>query len=336
MAAQAGGDQLHVISQHGERYVLVKAFRGGGLGDALRAVILALLYAEQTDRRVVVDWSDGSFDLEGEEAFSKLFRLNEPHGQVSLAHLQEECSVIPEIWRGKLSRSMRSLWLEHRITGWNRGFARQTFSFDQQRDHQETVCVMWDFDSLSNYKQSEIQQVVRKFFCLAPALQQKCQDFVSSKFQQSMLGVHIRAANEAKAASKFSSKSSIQKTVEALLDSSALEGIFLSTDHLPTQEWFLSVFPGTVVRNKPFPKDGSALHLTDFGQARLEQTQDALIDMCLLSSCQAIVHPGCSSFSLCATYLSNLPEESLFALSSRKSIGQKIANIVWAMLRPKN
>jgi hypothetical protein len=333
MAAQAGGEQLHVTSQHGERYVLVKAFRGGGLGDALRAVIRALLYADRTGRKVIVDWSDGSFGLEGEEAFSKLFKLEEPHGQVSLSDLQEECSVFPQIWRGQLDRSMRSLWIEHGISGWNRELARQTFSFNQNLNHQETVCVMWDFDNLSSYKPSEIQQAAHKYLRLSPVLQQKQQDFVNKRFHQTMLGVHIRAANEAKAASKFSNKSDIQKKVKELLRTMAFDGIFLCTDHFPTQEWFLSIFPSTVIRNKPFPKDGSPLHLSDFGQTRLEQLQDALIEMSLLSSCQAIIHPGCSSFSLCASYLSNLPDESLIALRSRNSLRQKIANTLTVMLR---
>jgi hypothetical protein len=332
MGAKAGGNQLHVEARYSEGYVLVKAFRGGGLGDALRAVILALLYADRTDRRVVVDWRDGSFGLEGDEVFGKLFQLERPHGQTSLTHLQEQCSVVPEIWRGQLALSMRSLWLAHGITGWNREFARQTFSFDQQRDHKETVCVMWDFDNLANYKNSEIQQIVRKYLSLAPDLQKECQAFISSKFHQPMLGVHIRAANEPKAASKFSSKKIIRNTVQKLLNTRRFTGIFLSTDHLPTQQWFLRDFPGTVVRNKPFPKDGSPLHLTDFGQARLEQSQDAIIDMWLLSSCQAIVHPGNSSFSLCSSYFSNLTDEALIALSSRRSLGQKIANTLTAIL----
>jgi hypothetical protein len=336
MEATAGGNKLHVESQDGKGYVLVKALRGGGLGDALRAVILALLYADRTGRRVVVDWSDGSFGLEGEEVFSKLFRLEGPHGQISLTHLQEQCSVIPEIWRGQLSRSMHSLWLERGITGWNREFARQTFSFDQARDHRETVCVMWDFDNLSNYKQLEIQKATGNYLFLAPDLQSKCQAFISSEFRMPMLGVHIRAANEQKAATKYASKKVIRDTVQMLLNATAFGGIFLSTDHLPTQQWFLRDFPGTVVRQKPFPKDGSPLHLTDFGQARLEQSQDAIIDMWLLSSCQAIVHPGSSSFSLCSSYISNLPDESLIALSSRRSPRQKLADTLLAILRPRS
>lgn len=319
-----------------DRYVLVKSLRGGGLGDSLRAVILALLYAERTRRRVVIDWSDGSFGPEGEDVFSKLFWLDEPHVHISLSCLHETCSVVPKIWKGQLGRSMRSLWLEHRITGWNREFARQTFSFDQKCDHPEKVCVMWDFDNLSGYKLSEIQLIVRKYLRLAPDLEQKCQEFVASNFRPSMLGVHIRAANEANAASKHTSKSVIRKTIERLLDTSVFEGIFLSTDHLPTEEWFLSAFPDSVIRSKPFPDDGSPLHLTDFGQPRLEQSQDALIDMALLAKCQAMVHPGNSSFSLCSSYLSDLPRESLIAFHSLTSPRQKVARLFTAMLRRYN
>ena len=314
-----------MINHHSERYVLVKAFRGAGLGDALRAVILALLYAERNGRQVVVDWSDGTFGAEGDEVFCKLFRLKEPHCRSRLIHFHDNCSVIPPVWIGKLSSSMRSLWLEQGITGWDREFARKMFSFDQSLDHQDSVCVMWDFDNLSSYKCSEIQKIVSKYLVLSDDVMQKCQDFVSNRFSETMLGIHIRAANEPKAASRFSSKYIIQKTVEQLLNTNEYKGIFLSTDHFPTQEWFLRVFPGSVVRDKPFPEDGAPLHLSQFGQERLDQSQDALIDMALLSSCQAIVHPGCSSFSLCATYLSSLPSDSLISLSSKKPFIQRLA-----------
>ena len=69
---------MNLISSESKRFVLVKAFRGAGLGDALRAVILALIYAERNNRYVVVDWSDGTFGDEGEEVFTKLFKLKSP------------------------------------------------------------------------------------------------------------------------------------------------------------------------------------------------------------------------------------------------------------------
>jgi hypothetical protein len=231
---------------------------------------------------------------------------------------------------------MRSLWLEHGITGWDRNFARQTFSFDQYQNHRETVCVMWDFDNLTNYKQSEIQQIARRYLRPSPDIKQQQESFVSNSFCRTMLGVHIRAANEIQIAQKASSKPVIQGTVQKLLDTRAFEGIFLSTDHLPTQQWFQKAFPGTVIREKPFPDDGSPLHLTDFGQPRYEQTQDALVDMMLLASCQAIVHPGSSSFSLCATYFSNLSDKSLIALQSKRSIGKKITNTLSSLIQKKD
>jgi len=109
--------------------------------------------------------------------------------------------------------------------------------------------------------------------------------------------------------------------------------VFLSTDHLPTQHWFLKVFPGTVVRQKPFSDDESPLHLTDFGQPRLEQTRDALMDMVLLSSCHAIIHPGNSSFSLCAIYLSDLPATSLIAMQRTRSRAQRILTGLTRLIR---
>jgi len=288
-------------------YVLVKSFRGAGLGDALRAVILALLYAEKNDRKVLVDWHDGTFGPEGDNVFQLLFRLEGQHAQAEFSAVQNSTSVLPPRWDGSLQRTMLSLWIEDRMRGWDRQEARDIYSFDQKQPHDAQVCVMWDFDALASYSLSDIQAGVRKCLRLQPEIELRRTAFTAEHFGSAMLGVHIRAANEQVVTKSSPSKSAILAAVRRKLNTGLYDGVFLSTDHLPTQHWFLKVFPGTVVRQKPFSDDESPLHLTDFGQPRLEQTRDALMDMVLLSSCHAIIHPGNSSFSLCAIYLSDLP-----------------------------
>ncbi|MEO1002600.1 MAG: nodulation protein NodZ [Cyanobacteria bacterium J06638_7] len=310
------------------RYVLVKAFRGGGLGDAIRAVILAVLYAQRTGRQVVVDWSDGSFGPAGENVFYRLFQLKGPDAESSLIHLKDERSVIPEIWRGNLSRSMRSLWLEHGITGWNRDFARRMFSFDQQRDHQETVCVMWDFDALSSYAVPDLQSTVRTALRLQNSIARLRDAFLKEHFSDAMLGVHLRAAHERQVQKAITGRRTIRCTVDQLMETGRYRGIFLATDHAATQEWFLQQYPQTVVRPKPFSGDGSPLHLAEFGQPRLEQTVDALLDMLLLASCQGLLFPGHSSFSLCAAYFSGLADADLIRLPLRPSLPRRLLSRV--------
>lgn len=309
---------------HSARYVLVKAFEGGGLGDALRAVILALVYAERTGRQVVVDWSDGSFGHKGENSFEKLFQLVGPRAEASLIRWEAETSVIPMIWRGNLSRSMRSLWLENGITGWDRDFARRRFSFDQERDYQEKVCVMWDFDALDNYPLPEIQRTVGLNLRPQQPIAELIEAFRKDHFSAAMLGIHIRAAEEREVQISIPSRRAIRAAVDQLLDSGQYGGMFLATDHGPTQEWFLKVYPETVVRSKPFSPDGAPLHLTEFGQPRLEQTRDALVDMLLLASCQGLLLTGHSSFSLCSAYFSGLDDAALIRLRSPTSLTSRL------------
>jgi hypothetical protein len=48
-----------------EKYLLVKSSVGSGLGDRIRAVLSAILYAQQSDRRIKIMWDDGLYGPDG-------------------------------------------------------------------------------------------------------------------------------------------------------------------------------------------------------------------------------------------------------------------------------
>ena len=108
------------------------------------------------------------------------------------------------------------------------------------REISGSVCVMWDFDHLSSLNYQRFRELSASILFYQIILC-RVSDFVSNRFSETMLGIHIRAANESKASSSFL-VNIYSKTVEGLLKTNQFEGIFLSTDHLPTQEWFLRVF----------------------------------------------------------------------------------------------
>lgn len=310
--------------------VLVKS-SGAGLGDSLRAVILALLYAGRTDRRVIIDWRDGRFGEEGENTFPHFFELLDGLPSSRPEDWYGCPSVTPEIWRGNLHKTMVQMWGELRIAVWDREVARQKLSFNRQHLASETVCVMWDFDEIADYNLSQIQTCTKRYLRPTQAIREQCTDFCQQHFKPSMLGVHIRAAKEEAVQKMLASPETIRKKVDRILDIHGCSGIFLATDHAPTQDWFLRVYPDTVIRHKPFSPDESPLHLTDFGQPRSEQTRDALLDMLLLSSCQALLYPISSSFSICASYLSPLPQNSLYTLAPSQPVAQRLRKKILSM-----
>ncbi|MFM7265710.1 MAG: hypothetical protein ACKOZW_09030 [Cyanobium sp.] len=216
--------------------VLVKS-SGAGLGDSLRAVLLALLYAEPNGRRVIVDWQDGRFGIEGKNTFPDFFELLDglPASRPEDWHGCQ--SVTPDIWRGNLDKTMVQMWGELKIKGWDRELARQKLSFNRQLPASETIGVMWDFDDIKAYDFSAIQTCAKRFLRPVAAIREQCADFLQQHFKAPMLGVHIRAAKEAEVQQMLSTPGTIRREVDRLLDLHGCAGIFLATDHAPTQEW---------------------------------------------------------------------------------------------------
>lgn len=62
----------------GDRAVIIKGI--AGMGNRLRVIAAAMDYARITDRKLYVDWTDGMFAPEGENAFVQYFRIEDfPH-----------------------------------------------------------------------------------------------------------------------------------------------------------------------------------------------------------------------------------------------------------------
>lgn len=57
----------------GTRIVIDKGI--SGLGNRIRCVAATIEYAKKTDRAVYIDWTDGMFAAEGENAFNKYFKI---------------------------------------------------------------------------------------------------------------------------------------------------------------------------------------------------------------------------------------------------------------------
>ena len=155
---------------------------------------------------------------------------------------------------------MLSLWQEQGITGWDREFARKMFSFDQSRDHVESVCVcgtltIFPTINFQRFRKLSISILSCQMIFSRAVRIISLKDFLKPCWESTL------AANEPKAATRFTSRDVIHKTVESLLKTKAYEGIFGDRPS-PNQEWFLRAFPGSLVRDKLFPKDGGPLHLT--------------------------------------------------------------------------
>ncbi len=324
-----------------EKYLVVKGSGGCGLGDRLRAVISAVVYAQLSNRTLYIDWNDSAYGDGRMNYFGKLFMLE---GVPTTSERPQSGLVRPVAWQDKLQLNWDQLYEEHGIPAWNRAWATETYSIDQGvLDWPEEVCVMWDFDQFS------------KFLPFLPKLYPAVEGIRSSEWWQSyvlrthikpaddiekeliahlnrleslrpVVGVHVRASAEHFKSRTAPSVMDYVKAVRLMMRRSGACGIFLATDNRDVQDLFCKEFgQGRVMwLDKWLPEPGVALHLKNDCPDRLRSVRDALLDILLLASVDFLVTMGNSSFSILARMFSETTEKQRMTLMWRPSLLQRM------------
>ncbi|MFT7441345.1 MAG: hypothetical protein ACI83E_002849, partial [Sulfitobacter sp.] len=87
--------------------------------------------------------------------------------------------------------------------------------------------------------------------------------------------------------------------------------IFLATDNADVQAQIAAEFSNVHHINKHLPADGSRLHWPTSDIEKLQEAENALIDMWLLSRCDHLIYSRHSTFSVTASYLGNMSRAQL-------------------------
>lgn len=327
----------------GTKILVVKGSGGAGLGDKLRAVISAIIYARLSGRSLYVDWNDTAYGDGVTNYFSALFRLENVQTVGDRPLLG---SVRPSAWRGKLHLNWDQLYAEYGTPPWNRVWAREVFSFDQGvLDWDEDVCVMWDFD--------QFEKLIPYLPRLFPAIRgdepverlqgevlnthvrpvQEVADAVAAyraemHEMRPLIGLHVRATDEHYRARQAPPVAAYVKAARDLQRRSGARAIFLSTDNRDVQELFQRQFGKEQVMwtNKWLPPSGVALHFQNKCPDRLQSLRDALIDIYLLASCDGLVSLGNSSFSALARMVSTCSVERQIVLHGQPPLLRRLWN----------
>ncbi|MFN5117878.1 MAG: nodulation protein NodZ [Cyanobacteriota bacterium] len=301
------------------RLVVIKSSGGGGLGDSIRTLVAGIDYAVRSDRWLHVDWSDGLYGPVGENVFPSLFELQDLPYLASLSGQLGRSDVHPPAWQGHLDLSMKELW-GRQFTSWDRQQARGHFSFDQQDDSlPQGVLVMWDFDSFFARSQAfaKARSLLHRHLQPAAAIRAEVDHFLAEQGNDGpLVGLHIRHSREALAGGKGVASDLLLRKARQLASENPRTRFLICTDNADKLEEFQQLLPRTVVRPKPLPPAGEAIHLVDFGPSALAKTRDALIEMLLLARCDALIYPAQSSFSLCSALWSDLPPQHLHPVAA--------------------
>lgn len=299
------------------KVLLVKSSRGAGLGDALRVVNVAITYGAATGRRVLVDWSDGSFGPFGTNMFPAFFQIDPGIAAGDLpAGFWLRRDVHPPIWSGRLREPVHELYLEQGWSHWERARTKALLSADLfEAAYPQDVIVVTDFTGLPSHLAAE-PQICSLCTVLKPAqeIAAEVNSFVAKHLHSPTIGVHLRDTMEPGAIEKARSDSTVLRVIRNLRRRWPEAVVFLATDNRNTEARFRYHVPRLVVKQKHLPPPGLPVHLSEYGPKADEKTRDAVIDLLLLARCDALVHPSNSSFSVMASLLSSAPAALRFAL----------------------
>lgn len=299
------------------KVLLVKSSRGAGLGDALRVVIVAITYGAATGRRVLVDWSDGSFGPFGTNMFPAFFQIDPGIAAGDLlTGFWLRRDVHPPIWSGRLREPVHELYLEQGWSHWERARTKALLSADLfEAAYPQDVIVVTDFTGLPSHLAAD-PQISSLCTVLKPAqeIAAEVNSFVAKHLHSPTIGVHLRDTMEPGAIEKARSDNTVLRVIRNLRRRWPEAVVFLATDNRNTEARFRDHVPRLVVRQKHLPPPGLPVHLSEYGPDAVEKTRDAVIDLLLLARCDALVHPSNSSFSVMASLLSSAPAALRFAL----------------------
>ena len=284
-------------------YILVKGDQG--LGNRILCLLSATLLARLTGRRLVVDWRDPLYSADGSDAFSRLLRHDLA---VPLEALPEASSIRPPTWRGRLHEPASVLRRERFGARGSAGdWSWEPFCTDLDRiDHRERVLVFTSFfetiaplrrhmtGDLAGLRALSTATVLRRLWSdhlsLAPALEDRVNEFRRTRFAAETLGVHVRATD----------RRTRIRAVEARATRIARRHphirVFLSTDNGEELRRWGARFGDVISTEKWYPPPGAAMHTHGDRPDPTAGAADALVDLHLLAACDRLIVDSRSSF----------------------------------------
>ena len=329
-----------------DRFLIVKGSGSAGLGDKLRALISAIVYARLTGRILYVDWNDSAYGDGVNNYFSDLFTLT---GVRTTSTRPQSDSVRPAAWQGSLHLNWDQLYEEFGGAEWNRATAIDLYSFDQSvLDWPEQICVMWDFDQfntlvpgiLKHYpmvceqdSMEKLQGEVLKQHVLPSGRVQQKYDLYRKLLKTSgkVVGVHVRETEESSSSRPTPTLMAYVEAAKVFFRSDKdIKTVFLATDNRDVQDLFIREFgPENVLfTDKWFSAPGEALHLKNDCPDRLLSAVDAVVDTLLLASADYLVTMSNSSFSMLARMFSSVSKDNLQILRGRNKLSVRVAHRV--------
>lgn len=300
-----------------DQYLIVKGT--SGLGNRMLALATGIVYGKITNRKVIVDWRDGSYSNTGTNLF---FRYFDSSALLPPDILPRESLVYPEIWQDNLHRSLGSMKNEYHLEG----YTDMSFQVDC-RDYTEDCLVLCaythkmkpmrvlftgEFQDLAKKSNIEIlKSILQSEIRLKGDIQDRVHEFKDQYFADYTLGVHIRYSDMKVPLLELIKK--LKRIVNEIEKKHPNFKIFIATDSQPILSSFQKMFPNVISTDKWFSTSGKRLHQNPEECPDLVQNGiEALTDLYLLASCNSLLFASRSSFGFVASLLMSHPESKLY------------------------
>lgn len=286
-----------------------------GLGNRLVTIYSAIKYSEKTNRKLMIDWEDGQFDVKGINAFEKCFDLNfsnciqktEIKNWNALSHSsalfkENEEAGVYDLYFDKQNQLLQTLpnrlffnealkKLRRRWQPISDGnyFNSLAYGSDLSINQNEDVLYYVDFLPFVNYKGLPKHIAIKAF------LQKKINEFSLANNIPNAVGIHIRYTDK-------KPSTDILKAIEFLKQKHYNSLIYLATDSVEIETLFNEKFNQLILFPKHKPQlNGEGLHQWALYQKKdnlkYQLFEESVIEMFLLSKCQTLYYQGNSTFS---------------------------------------
>ncbi len=299
-----------------DQYLLVKG--SGGMGNRMLCAVSGILYGEISKRKVIIDWSDKAYSVDGTNVFGSYFNCPGVYGLESLPDTDD---ISPEIWRGRLDKSMGWMLENYDRDKVSSIFIHNKYSINvKQLNHHQRIAVFWYYTHRipaiiphlhgTQYAKMGIKGLLRKVLNDTMALNdeifQKVYDFQLEHFKKAVVGLHIRQTDRQVSLEKY------LKPLRGILRRKPHARIFLATDNKKIEAYLEDEYHDRVLKTVKWqPNENETMHMNSSCPDRFQNGIEALVDMYLLSRCNYLIYPGCSTFSWISSILSQAESEHI-------------------------
>lgn len=313
------------MHQNKEQYIIIKG--KAGLGNRILVILDSLIYSDLSGRTPIIDWSDGSYAPYGINAFPLLFTAPSDKN-IQLSAFTD--SVFPETWNGNLQYSVDRLFAKlypHDVEIDTVGKVARLYTIDTRKiSYSEKVVVRWGWtqelyklrrffhgphEKLKYMTDNKILgSVIRERLCPVDEIQLCVKAFRDKFFNDAVIGLHIRHSD------RKNSYDGYFKYVDNFLRVYPSGVVFVATDNSDVEFRFKSRYPNTVASEKWYPPPGMPIHRNRHpDRDLLRNAREALIELYLLGTCNALVYDSTSTFGYLASLLSDAPNENIFDMA---------------------